>query len=54
MAKQFLIDEDLANRLIAHLADEPYREVHELCDGLLRLQEVPFGGTVTVNPGDKK
>jgi len=41
MAKTFLIDEDLANKLLDFLDDQKYKDVFELCDGLMHLKEVP-------------
>lgn len=41
MAKQFLIDEELANKIIDMLDDKPYKEVYEIMEGLLHLKEVP-------------
>lgn len=40
MAKQFLIDEELANKILDYLDEKPYKEVYEICEGLLHLKEV--------------
>lgn len=40
MSKQFLIDEELANKILDYLDDKPYKEVYEICEGLLHLKEV--------------
>jgi len=40
MSKQFLIDEELANKLLAYLSEEKYKDVYEICEGLLHLKEV--------------
>ena len=41
MAKQFLIDEELANKIINMLDEKPFKEVYEVMEGLLHLKEVP-------------
>jgi hypothetical protein len=41
MGKTFYISEELANKLLSHLGNEPFVDVYELCDGLLHLKEVP-------------
>jgi 16S rRNA A1518/A1519 N6-dimethyltransferase RsmA/KsgA/DIM1 with predicted DNA glycosylase/AP lyase activity len=41
MAKVFLIDEELANKIIDMLDDKPYKEVYEIMEGLLHLKEAP-------------
>lgn len=40
MGKQFLIDEELANKIIDMLDDKPYKEVYVVMEGLLHLKEV--------------
>ena len=42
MAKTFLIDEALANKLLDFLDDQKYKDVFELCDGLMNLKEAPM------------
>ena len=49
MAKQFLIDEELANKIIDILDDKPYKEVYEVMEGMLHLKEAPQVAT-TVTP----
>ena len=41
MAKQFLIDEELANKIIDMLDEKPFKEVYEVMEGLLHLKEAP-------------
>ena len=41
MAKQFLIDEELTDKIIDFLDERPYKEVYEIMEGLLHLKEVP-------------
>lgn len=39
MSKQFLIDEELATKIIDMLDDKPYKEVYEIMEGMLHLKE---------------
>jgi hypothetical protein len=39
MPKTFLIDEELANKILDVLDDMPYKTVYQLCDGLMHLKE---------------
>lgn len=41
MAKTFLISEDLANKILDYLDEQKYKDVFELCDGLMNLKEAP-------------
>jgi len=41
MVKQFVIDETLANKILDYLDEKPYKEVYEICEGLLHLKEIP-------------
>lgn len=47
MGKTFLIDEELANKIIDMLDDRPYKEVYDIMEGLLHLKE--YKPTVPVN-----
>jgi len=49
MAKQFLMDEELAKKIIDMLDDKPYKEVYEVMEGLLHLKEAP-APSVAVTP----
>lgn len=47
MAKQFLIDEELANKIIDMLDEKPFKEVYEVMEGLLHLKEAPTIDPIT-------
>lgn len=40
MAAQFIIDEDLANKILALLTTQPYEKVAELIEGMRKLKQV--------------
>lgn len=40
MSKQYIIDEELADKILAYLSEEKYKDVYEICEGLLHLKEV--------------
>ncbi len=50
MTKQFIIDEELANKILQHLSMQPFCEVADMCNGLLRLKEIPQVGSEPVSP----
>ena len=50
MGKTFLIDEDLANKILDLLDDKPYKEVYEICEGLMHLKEAPVIVTEVKSP----
>lgn len=39
MGKQYIIEQELADKILAYLAEEKYKDVYELCEGLMHLQE---------------
>lgn len=54
MGKKFLIDEDLANKIIDMLDDRPYKEVYEIMEGLLHLKEAPVADPIIALTEPKK
>lgn len=40
MAAKFIIDEELANKILILLATQPYEKVADLIDGMRKLKQV--------------